>query len=206
MTRCEPEDHALHELLAGGDIARATERVLRAHGPEIMEWLHATVATEADACDAFALFAEALWQSLSRFDGRCSTRTWCYMLARHASFRVREARRVRRAVPLTAGALDQLIAEVRETTLVHLRTEVKDRVRALREQLPPDDRTILILRVDRQLGWRDIAHVMLGDAAASTTELDRMVAALRKRFERVKQRLRALAARFEIRTPVVSVG
>jgi len=170
----------------------ATARALRGYGPEVLAWFHATTPSETDARDAFAVWAEELWKSLRRFDGRCSVRTWCYMLARHAAFRVREARAAGRDIPLSQAPLDELAAQVRETTLVHLRTATKDKVRALREQLEPDDQTLLILRVDRDLGWRDIALVMLGDDAPAA-EVDRRAAALRKRFERVKQRLRELA-------------
>jgi hypothetical protein len=52
---------------------------------------------------------------------------------------------------------------------------------------------LLILRVDRDLDWRDIAHIFLG-AEARDAELARHAAVLRKRFERAKQRLRALVA------------
>jgi RNA polymerase sigma-70 factor (ECF subfamily) len=96
-------------------------------------------------------------------------------------------------VPLPASPAAALTAQVRETTLVHLRTDVKDRVRALRARLAPDDQTLLVLRVDKDLGWRDIALVELGDDAP-TAVLDRVAATLRKRFERVKQRLRELVA------------
>ncbi|MGN6107017.1 MAG: sigma-70 family RNA polymerase sigma factor, partial [Kofleriaceae bacterium] len=98
-----------------------------------------------------------------------------------------------REVALSEAPQDALVAQVRETTLVHLRTAVKDRMRALRDQLEPDDRTLLILRVDRDLQWREIAQVLLGDQA-DAAELDRHAATLRKRFERVKQRLRELAS------------
>ena len=191
-TRAALEDD-LRALIAADQLDDATARALRGFGPEVLAWLHATVGSETEASDAFALFAEELWKSLRRYDQRCSMRTWCYMLARHAAYRVREARAKGKALPLSQAPVDALAAEVRETTLVHLRTETKDRVRALREQLDPDDQTLLILRVDRDLGWRDIALVMLGDEAP-TADVDKLAVALRKRFERVKARLRELVA------------
>jgi hypothetical protein len=52
----------------------------------------------------------------------------------------------------------------------------------------------LILRVDRGLAWNEIAQSMDdGDAPLTDTELHRQAAALRKRFERIKDRLRVLA-------------
>jgi RNA polymerase sigma-70 factor (ECF subfamily) len=63
-----------------------------------------------------------------------------------------------------------------------MRTDVKQGVAKLRERLDPDDQTLLILRVDRDLSWREVADVMgLGEPA------------LRKRFERIKTRLREMA-------------
>jgi len=177
------------------DTAPDVTQALRAHGAEIFGWLLASLATEAEATDAFSLFGEELWRSLHRHQGRCSLRTWCFMLARHCAARVREARRAGRAVPLSQAPLDHVAAEVREATLDYLRTDVKQRVRTLRDQLSPDDQALLVLRVDKDLGWRDIALVLRGPDAEelAPAELTRHAAALRKRFERVKARLRELA-------------
>lgn len=169
------------------------EHLLCEYGGEILGWLSAILASETDADDAFSLFCEDLWRSLARYRGRCSPRTWCYMIARHAASRIYEARRSQRATPVAEVPDGALVAPLRETTLLHFRTAVKDRLRSLRAELAPEDQTLLILRVDRDLGWRDIAFVELGPDVGDT-ELTRHAAALRKRFERVKQRLRALAA------------
>jgi RNA polymerase sigma-70 factor, ECF subfamily len=182
-----------------GDHAHTVERTLQLHGAEIFGWLLATLPSEADAADAFSLFSEDLWKSLARHEGRCSIRTWCFMLARHAAARMIEARRSGRAVPLSEAPLRQLAAQVRDATASYLRTEVKQRVRSLRAELPLDDQTLLVLRVDKDLGWRDIAIVMLG-GDVDDAELARHAARLRKRFERVKAQLRELAARDRIAT------
>ncbi|HZJ66037.1 MAG TPA: hypothetical protein VFD36_21170, partial [Kofleriaceae bacterium] len=63
----------------------------------------------------------------------------------------------------------------------------------IRTELDDDDQTLLILRVDRNLAWRDIAQVLLGEDARPG-ELTRKAATLRKQYERVKVRLRELAA------------
>ena len=52
----------------------------------------------------------------------------------------------------------------------------------------PDDQTLLILRIDRALPWIDIARVMTDEP--DEPDLSRHAAALRKRFERLKQRIR----------------
>lgn len=178
---------ALRADLAAGHLAAATDRAIRGWGPEIYGWLAGVLGDPSDASDAFALFAEQLWKSLGRYDGRCSTRTWCYMLARHAAGRARDARRRGAAVPLSDAP--DVAAAVRTVTAVHQQTAVKDELRSLRASLPEEDQMLLVLRVDRDLGWREVAQIMAGEDA-SLDELDRQAAALRKRFERIKAELR----------------
>lgn len=177
--------------------ALTIERVLTVHGAEIFGWMLASLS-ESDAADAFSLFSEDLWKSLARYDGRCSMRTWCYMLARHAVSRVARTSRLgpvgaARVVPLSQVRVSHIAAELRERTVEHLRSDVKDRVRMLREHLSADDQTLLVLRVDKDLPWRDISLVFLG-TEVSEAELTRHAAGLRKRFERIKAKLRALVA------------
>src|SRR5205085_7003184 len=89
----------------------------------------------------------------------------------------------------------QLAAHVRTSTLPFLKTEVKDELSKLRDELEPDDHALLILRIDRRLSWRDIARALPGDAGAGAADadLDKRAATLRKRFERAKSLLRDLA-------------
>jgi RNA polymerase sigma-70 factor (ECF subfamily) len=96
-------------------------------------------------------------------------------------------------VPLSAAPISQIEQQVRERTLPHLRSEVKDEFRELQQKLNPDDRTLLVLRVDRQLSWDEIAIVMLDSGELSGPDIKKKAASLRKRFERVKERLHAMA-------------
>ena len=193
MTDRDALEAALRGQLAAGEFDAATDRAIRAWGPEIYGWLTGVLADPTEAADAFAVFAEQLWQSLRRYDGRCSTRTWCYMLARHAAARVREARRRGAAIPLSQAP--EVAAAVRTVTALHQQSAVKDALRALRASLAEEDQMLLVLRVDRDLGWREVAQI-LGDEDAAPADLDRHAATLRKRFERIKAELRKqLAAR-----------
>ncbi len=186
-------ERELRALLDAGSFDVATDRAIRGWGPEIYGWLVGVLRDEVEATDAFAVFADQLWRSLARYDGRCSTRTWCYMLARQAASRVRAARARGDRVPLSDAPISALAAEVRATTAMHLRTSSKNDLSALRAELDPDDQTLLVLRVDRDLGWREIAQILLGEDADAAA-CDRHAAALRKRFERVKALLRARLA------------
>ena len=195
----EPVDDEVRAALARGDTARATELILRAHGPELIGWLAASLP-EADAYDAFSRTSEELWKSLARWAGQCSVRTWCYMLARQAAARVRaEPRRAREELVSSVPSAVQAVEEIWNTTRANAKRE-QDVYAQIRSELAEDDQLLLVLRVDRELPWRDIAIVVLGDEAPED-ELTRKAAALRKQFERVKEQLRAAAARVKSREP-----
>lgn len=92
--------------------------------------------------------------------------------------------------------MDGLIAAVRTATHSALRSEKAHKLKALRDELSIEDRTILILRVDRDLQWEEVARVVLeNDGDVNAEELKRETARLRKRFQLVKQRLRERARR-----------
>ena len=128
---------------------------------------------------------------------RCSIRAWSYTLARHAaSHHVREARRRRvRQLPLSAlGPPSQVADKLRSSTLQSARNEVKSELVKLRERLPLDDQTLLILRVNRRLSWPEIAQIMLQDGTkAEQSSLDREAVRLRKRYQMAKDKLRKMA-------------
>lgn len=189
----EVELRALLDRATPDAIASATTLALTSYGPELVGWLCATLG-ESDAHDAFSILAEELWKSLPRFDGRCSARTWCYMLARAAVARVLSPTARRREqlvsnIPSVAHA----VAQVWSTTAQRQQRQ-QDIYAQIRSELDDDDQLLLVLRVDRDLSWSDIALVMLGESASSD-DVTRKAATLRKQFERVKQRLRELAAR-----------
>jgi RNA polymerase sigma-70 factor (ECF subfamily) len=188
----EAREEAIRALIAT-DVAQATELAIRAYGPELIGWLCSILPSEADAHDAFSRMSENLWRTLPRFDGRCSVRTWCYMLARQAAYYVRSRPATSREVLVSnVPSLVASVTHVWNTT--HAGRQLAENVYAeIRRQLEDDDQTLLVLRVDRDLAWRDIAIVMLGENA-DTDEVPRKAAALRKQFERVKEKLREMAA------------
>lgn len=190
------DDDALRARVDGGDLVGAVSDVIRRFGPEILGLLVALHGDEDEAGDAFSDFTERLWTSLPRFEWRCSVRTWSYVLARRASRDVRRAelRRKRRLVPLSrAPEVDALAARVRTQTMSMLRTETKDELVRLRDELPEHDQLLLVLRVDRHLAWDDLARVFLDDE--DPVAVTREAARLRKRFQLVKERLVATAKR-----------
>lgn len=195
-----PEERTVVEAtvraaVAAGDVDGAADIVVRRFGPEILGFLLSVTRDDGLAGDAFSVFCEDVWKGLAKFRFESSLRTWLFTLARNAASRTARAPRRKREVPVEGGSvIDHVAQEVRTSTMQFLKTEVKDSVRKLRESLSADDQTLLVLRIDKKLEWDDISRVMLDEAEEATpAALKKKAATLRKRFERVKERLRELA-------------
>jgi len=182
---------AAHHRAGAADIA--AEALIRGYGGELYSFI-STKVPDADADDAFAMFCEDIWLGMPRFRGEASFRTWAYRIARNAAFTLRRVddRRARRFSPAQSSIVNNVAEKARTTTAVFRRTETKDRFQRLRDELAPEDRDLLVLRVDRGLDWKDIAIVMC-DEDSSDKDIARESASLRKRFERVKARLKQRA-------------
>jgi RNA polymerase sigma-70 factor (ECF subfamily) len=197
MTPVERQEieRELSAAFARGDLRAVGARLVEGYGPELLGLLVAILRDERAATDVFSQVGEDLWRGLPGFRAQSSFRTWAYTLTHHAAQRWRRDPLRRRGVDLAECPEVLEVAErVRTTTLTYLRSEVKDRVRRLREQLDPDEQLLLVLRIDRDLAWDEIADVIHGQCD-DAKERTRRAASLRKRFERTKDRLRALVAR-----------
>jgi RNA polymerase sigma-70 factor (ECF subfamily) len=184
-------------LCESGDRKQAATVLLEGYGREVLGFLVTRLRDRDAAGEVFSQFAEDVWRGLDGFRWQCTARVWCYTLARHAASRyIGDARRRRgRAVPLShAGPLSQVAEKIRTATLTAARTETRTRIAQLRESLPVDDQTLLILRVNRKLGWKEIALVMLheGEAPADGV-LEKEAVRLRKRYQLAKDKLRQMA-------------
>jgi len=186
-------EQEIRHLCGLGHMEAAATGALRGYGPQIFGLLVALHRDEEEAADVFSAFSEDLWRGLARFEWSCSFRTWAYTLARNASSRHKKHanRRARRDMPLSGHpALSAVEQQVRTETLPFLRTDAKRKMAALRQALSDEDQLLLILRVDKQLSWEDLARVMLGSSEPQAADaLKKEAARLRKRFQLVKERL-----------------
>jgi RNA polymerase sigma-70 factor (ECF subfamily) len=175
-----------------GDLRGACTVAIDGYGSELLSYLIAIMRDDSAASEAFSATCEAIWRELHNFEWRSSFRTWAYVLARHSASRSFRSphRRPDHAIPLSQiPEVSAIIERVRTQTQPWLRTEVKDGVARLREKLSPDEQTLLILRVDRQMSWQDVARVLEPENA----DEGNATARIRKRFQRVKEKLRELA-------------
>lgn len=182
---------AARACVDSGDLDGAVRQALAAYGEEVFSFLVARLKDDDVAAEVFAQTCEDLLVSLKTFQWRCSLRTWFYRVARSATSRyVRSpANQVARRVPLSQ--VSELADQIRSRTLAHMRSEVKDGVRALRDQLDADEQQLLMLRVDRDLGWNEIAEIL--DDEDDPDAIAKAAARLRQQFQKLKTRLRELA-------------
>lgn len=188
------DEQALRSVWDARDFRAVTTLALERYGPEILGVLAVQLRSTSDAADAFSLFAEHLWRGLPGFQWRCSLRAWAHRVARNAAVRWATAgeRSPQRNLSMEQGGVLELAEQVRSSTLVHLRTEVKSEVRRLREELPQAEQMLLILRIDKAMEWPEIASA-LAEHDLGDDDLKREAARLRKRFQHVTEKLRKLA-------------
>lgn len=188
----EPE---LRALCDAGRHDEAVTRLLRAYGAELYGFLLAMHRGDVGAAgDVFSAVGERLWRGLPGFHWRSTARGWAYVVARNASLDHLRGEARRRHEPLTSSVASELAAAARTATRTMDRTDARDAVAHLRDQLAPDDRALLVLRLDRGLAWDELARVFLAVDAPADAAVKREAARLRKRYQLVKQRL-ARAAR-----------
>lgn len=183
MAEVEPEARCL-EALDRGDHAGAATAVVREYGPQLLGYLCSVLRSEADAGEVFSMFSEDLWRGLPGFRRECPLRVWCYRLAWHAAARFLRDPYRGRGRRLETNELSRLVEEVRSSVFLgrdQARQATLDRLRAA---LTPDERTLLVLRLDRGLTWSEVALVLVEERGQPVDE-----ATLRKRFERLKDKL-----------------
>ncbi len=194
----EPDtlEQRIHELCTGGDIGRAVELALAGYGEELMRLLRSLLHDPERAREAYGIFSEALLMDLPAFRWESSFRTWAYRVARNVAYRLASSGR---EIPVSQGAFEEQVQPERSRTRPWLRTDIKERIRALRSQLDPHEQAILELRVDQRLSWTDVARRMAEPGEPLTSEsLGRRAAVLRQQFQRIKARLRTLAREAEL--------
>ena len=190
---CEAQIRATWER---GEHAEAAGQLIECYGGGILSFLTDRVGAFSIAEEVFSDFAENVLRGIPGFRWNGTARAWAYRIARNAAaeyFR-KPDRRPGRRVTLSAPEVDRAAAKVRTTTAAHLRTDNKNRLRELRRELSEEDQLILVLRLDRQFSWEEIAAITsnapgpLADPQVRT-EANR----LRQRFKRAKAQLRKLA-------------
>jgi RNA polymerase sigma-70 factor, ECF subfamily len=171
------------------ELAAAVTETVRSYGEELLGYLTGVLRDPSAAEETFADVCEDLWKGIDSFRRECSMRTWAYRLALSRVRRFKESAYVRRVRQFESEELSLLVDSVRSMTSVLYEQARQSAVQRFRDSLDAEEQTLLSLRLDRGLSWREVAHVFAGD------EIDLDEAAVRKRFERIKGKLRAMAVK-----------
>jgi RNA polymerase sigma-70 factor, ECF subfamily len=180
-------EEGLADALAAGRLSEAASLAIRGYGPQILGYLGSVLRDDSLADEAFSRFAEDLWKGIAGFRRESSFRTWAYRVAWNAARDLQTEAWRRRGRRLETAEISKVVQEVRTSSAAWLKEDARDKLDRLRRSLSPEDQTLLILRVNRELSWKEVAQVL------STQETPVDEPALRKRFERIKARLRKMA-------------
>jgi len=177
-------DARVVSLLEAGDPRTAATLAIDEYGGGVRRFLSSALADPTLADDGHALFCECVWRAIGSYAGRSSVRVWCFGVACNVVHRLRDDAWRRRARRLSTGTQARLPAP---SAQVDDDDDARRRASALaevRRELSDADRMLLALRAERDLDWESVQAMMhLGGHRAS-------VVALRKRYERLRERLR----------------
>ncbi len=183
----------VRDLCQRGEVGRAAERVLQGHGQEIRQVMSGILRDAVRVQDAFSIFCERLLKGLPGYRGEGQLWMWLYRMARNACLQLLKAP-TGRELPVSDSQFPEQAQRERSQTPPWQQEAMKERFRALRENLPSQERLLLALRLDQQLSWREVARHMAGTHGPLTDEaLNRRAITLRQQFQRAKARLHALA-------------
>ena len=185
-------EESIRDAHARGEFDLAVRTALAHYQTEVFSFLCDRLRSEADAHEVFSQLNEDIWRGIAGFRWQCSFRTWLYTLARHAAIRFERspANRAGHRQPLSRAP--EAPVQERSRTRPYQRTDVKDRFAALRATLSADEQSLLVLRVDRELAWEEVARI-LSDGEVDEAELKRASTNLRQRFRQLTLRLREMA-------------
>jgi len=188
----------IRQLVEQGDIGGATEGAIGLYGPELYGFIQATVLNHTLADEIFQDVSISIWRYIENFRWQASLRTWVYTIARNACRQALKHPTRTRERHLYTDEANAIPARVTQTaTDIWRRREAKHWLWDVITTFDPEERSIITLRIIQRMEWVDIARVLGEEDDEEGVELDeatlkRRSAALRKRYERIKARLKKL--------------
>ena len=174
-------DRRLLRRCSQGDPAALREIVAR-YQPRLYRFLGPLLESPEDAEEVALDVFLRVWQQAHRFEGRASVATWLYRIAANAA---RDRLRRRQGQARVAALAESQAAEdvnAEETALNRMEgEETSRRLRQALHALRPEDRLLLVLYYQEELGYAEIGQI---------THLPAPV--LKMRLLRARRRLRPL--------------
>lgn len=198
----EALERAIRSHLSRAEHEEAADLTVQGYAAEIYGFLLSFHGDEKAAGAVFASMKERLGRELPTLPAEISCGASAYAIARRAAVSHDRERGRLDALGSTLPVGSARRSSVRRDfgeTAKYPSTEQHSRFTALRQSLPREDQELLVLRVDRELTWRELAFVLHeGVEAPSEADLVRGAARLRERFRRIKAYLLELGLREEV--------
>ena len=188
LARMDDAESRVLALLDAGNADEAASVAIQSLGPAIHDYLGRLLADADDALDVYSRWAEDLWRGLPGFRRECRLRTWAFKLGYHATARFRRDPYQARRERLPSSAASRLAISVAQSSGM-TRGARREQLRALEAKLTEEERHLLHLRTDgeSELSFDECAEILSAGGPPVTA------VALRKRWERIKEKLGRLA-------------
>jgi RNA polymerase sigma-70 factor (ECF subfamily) len=174
--------------IRSGDPA-AFRELVRRYGDDLYGLAFSLVGNAADAEDVVQQGFLGALNSIGRFEGRSSLRTWLHRIVLNQASKARRSRRARRAVSLDAcgdssgggpGGVDGLPTVRPASVAVDGRLDAT----TMLEALSPEHREVLVLRELQGLSYEEIAAALGVPRGTVESRLFRARRCLREQFEK----------------------
>jgi len=177
-------ERRIREALDLGDHRGAATIAFEGYGPQLRTFVVGVLRSESDGAEAYSQVCEEIWTGLPGFRGTGTFRAWAYRIAWCAAIRWKSDPFRRRGRRLMTSEISGL-ADGRSSRApdASARTSRTPALEALRQTLHPEEQALLTLRLDREMSWEEVAEVLAGEGRPASA------VALRKRFERLKEKL-----------------
>lgn len=184
----------LHER---GQFREAVTLILKRYGHDMYLFSLSIFNNNDDAAaEAYSQACLDLWMGIDKFRWASSMRTWVFKVTHSACCRQYQKLKndlKKRNKVIAFSAAFRPANQLRTQTRPYFKTEKKCAISALRKELSQYEQTLLFLRIDQCMPWRDIASIMSNIPSTESEILERVIPTYRKRFERIVNRLRKLA-------------
>ena len=187
------------------DTQRGVELAMGHYGQRLCAFILNLVRDPAVAADVQQELWLAVFLHAPAFRWESSFKGWLYLLARRTAVKAAQkgqARQKLAGTPLSQAAESKLRAHLQTSVAEWQKDDFKAKFRDLRRKLPEKDQSLLVMRSDQEMPFRDIVYALAEpDEVLTPAELKTRETTLMKRFQRVKQRLYQLALEEKLITP-----
>ncbi len=183
----------IEALCQQGKSNQAATKVIEHYGSALLRFLVSMCQGNAQTGeDVFQVVCVKLWECLPSFQwGEGSLRAWAFVIARRTLLNYHRDHQRKREDQLADKVLSVPARLSRTLTQEWRKTEVKSKLWASIDKLPPNDRALFELRLHQKMRWTEIARVLHEDTEiVDAASIKRSAAGARKRYERLKTTLR----------------